>query len=347
MFLFLFIFEIFLYVTSFFQKVFKIDFSNSQMEEKKEHENHEHHKKNLTNKIRENPWMLATLIVSAVCLILLVVSFSGITGNSISADAAGKKLLTFYTAMGVEGLTLESVEEISGLYKINFGYEGATIPFYVTKDGKSFIPGDYVSSFSSESETESETSTEITKSDKPLSELFIWSYCPYGVTALSPFAEVAKLLGSVADFKVYLYYAGHGDFEEQQNKIQACVQELEPEKYWDYAIKFAEDIYTKCSGDKACDLKESTALMKSLGIDSAKVLSCVETRGDDLLEEHSNAAKDAGVQGSPTLIINGAKPSVSRTAEAYKGAVCSAFNNIPSACSETLSSTGSTATGNC
>jgi len=317
------------------------------MEEKKEQEHHEHsHKKNLTNKIRENPWMLATILLAILCLILLVFAFTGnFTGNSISAEGAGQKLLAFYTTMGIEGLTLDSVEEVSGLYKINFEYEDAIIPFYVTKDGKSFIPGDYVSSFGSE-ETETET-TEISKSDKPTAELYIWSYCPYGVTALAPFAEVAKLLGSFADFKVYLYYAGHGDFEEQQNKIQACIQESEPEKYWDYAKAFASDIYTKCSGDKACDLKESTALMKTLGIDSAKVLSCVNTQGDDLLEEHSNAAQDAGVQGSPTLIINGAQASVARTAEAYKGAVCSAFNNVPSACSQVLDSTGSTTTGNC
>ena len=323
------------------------------MEEKKEEtkeENHKHsHKKNITNEIRKNPWMLATILLAILCLILLILTFTGnFTGNSISAEGAGQKLLAFYTAMGVEGLTVESVEEVSGLYKINFEYEDAIIPFYVTKDGKSFIPGDYVSSFGTEETEETETeTTEIVKSDKPLAELYIWSYCPYGVTALAPFAEVAKLLDDFADFKVYLYYAGHGDYEEQQNKIQACVQELEPEKYWDYAIGFAEDIYTKCSGDIACDLEESTTLMKSLGIDSAKVLSCVNTDGEKLVEEHSDAAQDAGVSGSPTLIINGVQTSVSRTAEAYKGAVCEAFNNVPSECSQTLDSTSSTASGSC
>ncbi|MCK9569252.1 thioredoxin domain-containing protein [Candidatus Pacearchaeota archaeon] len=322
------------------------------MEEKKEdtkEENHKHsHKKNLTNKIRENPWMLATILLAILCLILLIFAFTGnFTGNSVSAESAGQKLLAFYTAMGVEGLTLDSVEEVSGLYKINFEYEDAIIPFYVTKDGKSFIPGDYVSSFGTEETEETETSTEVVKSDKPVVELYIWSYCPYGVTALSPFADVAKLLGSFADFKVYLYYAGHGDHEEQQNKIQACIQELEPEKYWDYAKAFTEDIYTKCSGNITCDLEESTTLMKTLGIDSAKVLSCVSSQGEKLLEEDSQAAQDAGVQGSPTLIINGIQTSVSRTAEAYKGAVCSAFNEVPSACSQTLDSSAATTSGNC
>lgn len=299
--------------------------------------------KDLTEKIRKNPWVLATVLLSVFCLILLVISFSGnLTGN-VSQDKVGTYLVEFYNSKGFAGLELESVGIKDDFYIINASYQGETIPFYVTKTG--YLVGN--SLLSIVPVKTSTTNTEVVKSDKPTAELYIWSYCPYGVTALAPFADVAKLLGSFADFKVYLYYAGHGDFEEQQNKIQACVQESEPEKYWDYAKAFAENIYTKCSGDKACDLKESTALMKSLGIDSAKVLSCVETQGKQLLEEHSDAAQSAGVQGSPTLIINGVQTSVSRTAEAYKGAVCSAFNDVPSACSQTLDSTGSTASGNC
>ena len=33
----------------------------------------------------------------------------------------------------------------------------------------------------------------------------------------------------------------------QQNKIQACIQKLEPEKYWDYAAGFVTDIYNSDS----------------------------------------------------------------------------------------------------
>ena len=313
------------------------------MEEKKEHENRTHSKKNFTNKIRENPWMLSTLVVSAVCLILLVVSFSGITGQTISSKAAGEYLVDFFASQGISGLEVQGVGTQGGVYVVNLSYDNDFYPFYVTKSG--YFIGESLQSIVPVKSTAS--STKSVKSDIPSAELFIWSYCPYGVTALGPFAEVAKLLGNSADFKVYLYYAGHGDFEEQQNKIQACIQNLEPENYWDYAESFVETIYPKCSGDIECDLKESTTLMNSLGIDSSAILSCVENEGDSLLQEDYNAAKDAGVQGSPTLIINGVQQSVSRTAESYKGAVCEAFNNVPSECSQTLDSTGSTATGNC
>jgi hypothetical protein len=318
-------------------------------EEKKEHEeehSHEHHRRlNLTNKFRENPWMLSTLICGVLVLALLFVAINGgITGN-ISADVAGEKLLDFYESMGIQGLTLKSVKEVSGLYEVQFDYQGNTIPLYITKDGKAFTES--LSPIESDS-PEKETAN-VPKSDKPNVELYIWSYCPYGVTALGPLAEVASLLKDSADFKVKLYYAGHGDFEVQQNKIQACIQKLSPSNYWAYAKTFADEIYTKCSGDIACDLKESTTLMKSLGIDSSAILFCVDSQGETLTDADYESAKEKGVSGSPTLVVNGVKVSASRTAEAYKGAVCSAFTDgkIPTECGETLSSSSTSASGSC
>lgn len=84
----------------------------------------------------------------------------------------------------------------------------------------------------------------ITQSANPEVGLYIWSYCPYGVTAQLPFAQVAEALGESADFQIYLYYAGHGDYELQQNKIQSCIQDLGYEnEYWDYSQAFVNNIY--------------------------------------------------------------------------------------------------------
>lgn len=101
-------------------------------------------------------------------------------------------------------------------------------------------------SLPSECEGISDISEEIgiEKTSNPSIELYIWSYCPYGVTAQEPFAQVAQLLKDYAEFNIYLYYAGHGDFEEQQNQIQACIQDLGyEEEYWNYAQTFVEEIY--------------------------------------------------------------------------------------------------------
>ena len=193
-------------------------------------------------------------------------------------------------------------------------------------------------------------STEVSKQEVPDAELYIWSYCPYGVTALAPFADVAVTVGDKANFDVVLYYDGHGAYETQQNKIQACIQEIDKDKYWDYALSFVENIYPKCgpTGDVACNLDESTKLMDSLGIDSTAVLDCVETQGEALLAASSAKAQSLGVTGSPTLVVNGTKvTNVARTADGFLGAVCSGFITPLEGCSAELSSNAGTVTGSC
>lgn len=335
----------------------KIEETQSISNEPLNNSNNSNQKKsNITKQLRQNPWILSTLVLGIVVLILLTGTIfkGGITGNAVSETTAGNNLVEYLNTIANSEITLVSVEEDQGMYLVTVGFEGDEIPVYVTKDGEfyttSLLP--IISSMDSTDKPE-----ELPKSDKPLAELFIWSYCPYGVQALTPFAEVASLLKNYADFSVVLYYDGHGDFETQQNKIQACIQKLDKEKYWDYASIFEDEIYgayTDCYYDENCqwgvsnNLDLSATLMKSLGIDSDAVMSCVESQGEELLSDASARAKEVGVTGSPSLVINDFKASPSsRTAEAFKNSICSAFNSEPNACETELDSTATTASGNC
>jgi protein-disulfide isomerase len=196
---------------------------------------------------------------------------------------------------------------------------------------------------------EAPVTTAPEKSDKPTVDLYVWAYCPYGVLAQGPLASVASLLKDKVDFKIVPYYDGHGAFETQENKIQLCIQKLNPIKYWDYAAGFVKDIYPLCSTQKteACDKTESTKLMKTLGIDSAKVFSCVETEGATLFANAAAQAQANGVTRSPTVTVNGTVVNVARTAEAYKQAICDAFNTAPSECAGTLDNNTTAAAGSC
>ena len=57
-----------------------------------------------------------------------------------------------------------------------------------------------------------------------------------------------------------------------------------------------------------------------------------------------NVQKDLNVkykvQGSPTLVINGAQVTVDRTPEAVKSAICATFTNKPAECATVLSNQG-------
>ncbi|MFH1607807.1 MAG: hypothetical protein ABIA78_01610 [archaeon] len=329
---------------------------NSESEdnfEKKDNKNQSFGKDNLTDKMRENPFILSTLVLGVLTLILLIGTFGGtgnITGGTISGSDAGDKFLEFAKAQGADA-ELVGVEDAGNFYEVTLAIDGSDVPLMVTKDGKYFLSGGLVP-LDIKASTQGETTSQaqdIPKSDKPIVELFIWGYCPYGVQAQSPLAEVALLLGDYADFKAVLYHDGHGPFETQENKIQECIQEVAPEKYWDYAAGFAKDIYSKCGSTKdvECDKTEAVKLMESLGIDSDEVLSCVDSKGNDLLSDAVVRAKKLGVTGSPTLVINGVKANPARNAEAFKTVVCGAFNDAPEECSTVLDEISTTASGNC
>ncbi|MCF7910080.1 thioredoxin domain-containing protein [Candidatus Pacearchaeota archaeon] len=330
-----------------------------QQNETSEENSEEDEMPTLMDKFRDNPWIVSTTFLGIIVFIFLIGGLFGIpgaSGNVVSQEDASVAVQNLLEEQTGGQAQLKNIEEFNDyFYKATITLQDQDLDLFVTKDAEFYsfqlVPLQITTNpQDQQTQDNSETSSpELPQQEKPVADLYIWSYCPYGVTALGPFAEVASLLGDFADFKVYLYYAGHGDFEEQQNKIQACIQEISPEKYWDYAKTFAEEIYEECYGDAECDLTESTALMNSLGINSNEVLACVESQGDTLLENDYNAAREAGVSGSPTLVINGVKANVARTAEAYKTAVCSGFTDetLPEQCDVVLDSTGTTASGSC
>jgi len=286
------------------------------------------------------------------------------SGTDIGAVAAEAKAVDYilsrleqsYPGIEVVSEGVKESADVPGTYeimvKMTFQGQPQSAPYYVTKDGKWMFGGgliDLDEPLPEPAAPAQPASTGVPKSDKPVVELFIWSYCPYGVQAQGPLSDVVALLGENADFQAVLYHDGHGAYETQQNKIQACIQEVAGDKYWEYAAGFVENIYPKCgpTRDIECDKTESANLMKTLSIDDSEVMSCVDERGEELLAEHISRAREYGVTGSPSLIINGVRVNVARNSEAFKSAVCDAFNDAPEECGETLSSSASATSGNC
>jgi len=308
-------------------------------EEKREHEqehSHEHHKKNLTNHFRENPWVLSTLICGVLIVVLLISTVTGgLTGN-ISSKAAGEKLLKFYQSVGIENLSVDSVKQVSGLYEVDLSYKGKIIPVYMTKDGKSFTEsltptGDSVSSPNSNSNTQAT----VQKSDKPKVELYVFAYCPYGTQMEKAMIPVVKLFGDKIDFTIRQIGAMHGDFEKVEAQRQLCIEKNYPDKYLDYVLAFDTD--SSCSnGDATCVLTKTTSIFSKLGIDASKINSCMTSDGSTMYNSEVSNANSKGVSGSPTLFINGVNSQADRSPEGVKGAICSAFNNVPSECSQKL-----------
>ena len=314
--------------------------------EKKENDSNQ---SNITEKMRENPWMVSTLVLGILCLILLTGAFSGgATGNVVSEGEAGKAIMEFVQSQtDGEGELVKVNSFDDNLYEIVILYQGNEVPLYITKDGKNLVQGVMPLVEVEQKTSQSQESADVPKSDKPVVELFIMSMCPFGTQAVKGIIPVLELLGDKIDFNLrFVSYAMHGKEEIDENTVQYCVQKEQPEKLLPYLRCFLEE--TGADKWAACQSK--------VGINKAKLNSCIQATDTkfkitELFNDKSswsggrypqynvdaqlNIEKD--VKGSPSLAINGVMANSGRSPAAYLETICSAFNQSPGECLEELS----------
>lgn len=281
----------------------------------------EFEQKMVGGKLQKNPWILVSIILGVAVILLLITNpniFGRITGNVVGANTAADNLLAFYESAGAQGLEIESVESQSGLYKVNFLFQGQIVPIYMTKDGK-FAGSLSPISASTTTQTQEQTQT-IPKSDNSKVELFVMTHCPYGTQAEKGFIPAIKALGSAVDAEIrFVHYFLH-EPEETETPKQVCIREEQSDKFIPYLECFLED------GD-------SDRCLTKVGIDKAKMQSCISSgKADEYYAADSAASEAAGVRGSPTLVINGAEAQSGRSAADYVDTICSAFNTAPGIC---------------
>jgi len=302
-------------------------------------------------------WKIFSLVLLVALVGSVYMNFRGVSfSGQLSSNDVGKKVIDFINNNLVQpgtSASLVSVKDMGSYYEIITSYQGQQIPVYATKDGKIL----FLQAIDMAQQTQRQTQAtpqqqtqEIPKRDRPTAELYIFSYCPYGVTTLDSFAVVGKLLSNKTNMKVKFFSDMHGKHELQQNKIQECIQEVDPQKYWEYASRYLKTVYSKCSStrDISCDKNESITLMKEVGIDADKVMKCVEERGEELYKRDIADAEKFGLTGSPSLVINDVHVSgFDRSPEGIKKLVCSSFTTPPAECSQVLSTSSSKSAGSC
>ncbi len=213
-------------------------------------------------------------------------------------------------------------------------------------------------------------STIYTKSEKPVVDLFIMSFCPYGLQAVDAFDDAINLLANDTDTKlgyvIYSNYASnygqpweeyclteseeycsmHGINELNEDVRQMCIQRDQPDKLWPYMRLLVADYQAGTVGASTIEGKWKT-YAEQVGVDVAAVEQCALEDAEELLAEQVAMTTAYGVSGSPTAIINGTKYSGARTSEAFKQAICSAFNEEASVCLQELDGTAAAASGSC
>ncbi|PKM88648.1 hypothetical protein CVU83_01295 [Candidatus Falkowbacteria bacterium HGW-Falkowbacteria-2] len=296
------------------------------------------------------------LIVLAVVVAAAVFLFGPWSKGNLSIEEASTKSESFindFLMPSGSKATVSEVTEEYGLYKmiIDIGSE-SPVESYVTKDGRLFFPQaiDMDEMIGEQSPTDGTPAASaaadlnIPKNDKPVVELFVMSYCPYGTQIEKGMLPVLETLGDKIDFKLkFVDYIMHDKEEIDENLVQYCIQKEQPKQLVSYLQCFLAD------GD-------TDGCLSVKGMDKGKVESCVAAT-DKKFSISDNYTKKVdyrgqfpgfnvdkednekyGVGGSPTLVINGLDVSSGRDSATLLATICSAFEEAPAECEAQLNS---------
>ncbi|MEM5828713.1 MAG: hypothetical protein QW758_01515 [Candidatus Aenigmatarchaeota archaeon] len=303
-----------------------------------------------------NIWMLSTILLAIITVAIFFFRPSvGATGYNILSpqDASNKAIKwieSYFKANGIDAtLTLVNASESeSGLYqftvKISVGGREDTYTYFVSKDGKYFIPQAISTEELLSVEEENRTEEIVEKKEKPEANVFIMSHCPYGVQFLKAYVQVMEVFKDKASLNInFVNYIMHGKEELDDNLVIYCIQKEQRDKLTRFIRCFVE------SGN-------STKCVNETNIDKNKLNSCIAATDEKfnitkLYNDKSTwlngrfprfpvddeLVNKYNVGGSPTFVVNGKEVSVSRSANAIKEVICSAFINPPDECNFTMS----------
>ena len=271
--------------------------------------------------------------------------------KSLSSEEAGKIAIDFINkALEKEnaGVTasLVSATGESGVYKIHLKIQDKEYDSYITEDGKYL----FSVAFNLEEEKTAEATDEnIAQNSRPDVKVFVMSYCPYGLQMQKAFLPVYDLLKDKVDMGIYFVdYIMHGKKEIDDNLREYCIQKDQEDKFYDYLSCFVQD-----GNFESC--------LTQANIDQALLETCVSQTDSQYnitaqyndqstwlsgsypkFDVNADLNNQYGVQGSPTVVINGQVVEVDpRSPENFKEIICSAFDSQPAECSQTLSSEAS------
>ncbi len=272
--------------------------------------------------------------------------------NKLSTQEVAQKAVDYINNNLLSGefsASLVSVSEKEGVVEVSLSIADMEYTSYVTKNGNLFFV-EGIDLNKDISIVREEIQREDVKSERPKIQLFVMSYCPYGLQAQKVFLPVYELLGDKADMNIrFVDYIMHEKGEIDENLRQYCIQKEEKEKYDDYLGCFVEE--------GSYDEENFEICLERANINQDKMNTCVvETdQAYNIYSQYedqstwlsgiyprfdidSDLNEQYGIGGSPTLVINGSVvKDFKRTPEGLKLLVCDAFINQPEECSQTLS----------
>jgi FKBP-type peptidyl-prolyl cis-trans isomerase 2 len=166
----------------------------------------------------------------------------------------------------------------------------------------------------------------------PTMQVFIMSHCPYGTQIVKGLLPVWEKFQSKANIELrFVSYTMHGAQEDLDNNRILCIREEQSPKLPAYLNCFVYGDGSETS---------SQACITSTGIDKTKLDSCLKDNAATYMKVDTDLNTQYGVQGSPTIILDGKEASVyPRDPASVAKALCDAFSSKPSECSFSFDTT--------
>jgi len=310
----------------------EFDYNLSKMDHAHK-EKHNVPRKKPRKRIKLDYWKVSTFVMLALFVASILTNGFHIDDKGLSKDEAAEKTLDFINTNLLQGQAvaeLDSIIEEGELYNLKLSLSGQEIDSYITKDGELLFPQAVrMNEFADQVQEENQQQQpvpEVVKSDKPSVELFVMTHCPFGTQAEKGLIPVLELLGDKIDARIrFVHYFMHGEIEETETYRQICIREKEPEKYLAYIRCFLDSDDPRVSGDpEVC--------MEKAGLSADQINACMDSEAKDYYAEDSELSQGYGVQGSPSLVVNGAMVKSGRSPSAYLNTICTTFNNVPEEC---------------
>ncbi|MCF7812345.1 hypothetical protein K9M59_01965 [Candidatus Gracilibacteria bacterium] len=276
--------------------------------------------------------------------------------SSIPSPEAQQKVENFVNThlLGGQGaLTIKEFTSEKGLYKFVANANGQEITSYMTKDATFLFPQvinmeTYAEEKAAQAEAAQKTQQEklasIPKTEIPTVELFVMSHCPFGTQIEKGMLPVLDTLGDKVAFELkFVNYAMHQKKEIDEQLVQYCLQKEEPQKLISYLSCFLE-------------AGEGGKCLAEVEIDTDAIETCVAETDEEFgimadyedkstwrgnfptFAVHDTENQEYGVQGSPTLVINGETVQSARDPKSLLQAVCAGFETQPEECNTDLPS---------
>jgi protein-disulfide isomerase len=307
--------------------LFKLDEIEQRMSETMEV------KKSNLDSIRNNPWMISTIVLGVLFLVTLFISIGGpgITGNAVVSETdIQAKVLAYATAQGVDGAKIDSVNKDSNAYTVTVDVNGQKVPLMLSLDGKYLLQPFDTTAQPSTGQPSSTGPVAISddaiknapvkgNADAPITIIEFSDFqCPFCERAYQTLKQVEKDYVDTGKAKiVYMQYPLSFHPEAQKAaEASKCAQELGGDAaFWKMHDKLFEN-------QVSLSVANEKKWAREIGLDGTKFDSCLDSGqfADEVQAEESYGAS-LGVTGTPGFFINGQELVGAQPYSAFKAVI--------------------------